>query len=855
MIVKIPEQRKNKNNSSTPFSDLVEYIEENKALEKPELLQNEFGHVLDYATAVQDKATNIDKCIAIRTHGVYDISTATMEMNAIATQNPRCKDPAYHFILSWPDHEIPPTASIFDAAEHAIRSLGMAEHQYVIAVHANTDNIHCHVAINRVHPKTYRSHHIEWAFKTLHLAARESEIKHGWTHDNGIYIVETDAKGAKRIVINKELAHIESLDGRSPDAIERDSPTLPAWHDPDSLDSWLKSKVSRELKRALPKITGWNGLHAWLSQYGITLSDTGGGGMRLTATSGATGEILDLPVSKGLRFLKRKDLEARWGQFNNAIKSTSIVPDLSLLTPSQLRKGVQHVLERTLDHGKPPHHIIHDLADRRSLAAEEAGGLHELPSRGLDAGRQDVEMLLPDDVPLHLGDQQGGHDPDLRRAGAGETGHKRVRDDSMREERKLFRAAQREDLRKRFAQYLKFTRESDKDFAGRVKTLRSDRSRSLQQINTENAHAKKLVPVDVPNRMWILGQIDAKTAQDKLKVEAVFQEKYQALKDIRLPPLGWRSWLHEQSNLGDQAAISALRGIVYQAKRDAKKKGLETDVDDLGSAQDQERQYRRLMARLLEEEQHELAIRAARIDSMRPYEVDALLVKYNGIQWHVTGNGNIEYSDGTGMHLFSDRGNRVTFDRIVVTDDEIRMALVHAQHKFGNALTLTGDNHAFTERMARLADEMNIMILNPELQEFMAHARHTRIRQVAAQEPVLPPLSENVIATLVSEAQPHESVVEPPATPDPYEKLSSMVLAIEPRATFMIPDPASNHLYSGIVVAMLDGNAGFAQHIGRGTYALHLLALPDEFVGSIDVQYRDGVSEIITREADKGKDF
>ena len=82
-------------------------------------------------------------------------------MNAVAAQNTRCKAPAFHFILTWPEHEYPDPAAIFDAAEHAIKTLKLAEHQYVLAVHVDTDNIHCHVAVNRIHPKTFKSRNIE----------------------------------------------------------------------------------------------------------------------------------------------------------------------------------------------------------------------------------------------------------------------------------------------------------------------------------------------------------------------------------------------------------------------------------------------------------------------------------------------------------------------------------------------------------------------------------------------------------------------------------------------------------------------------------------------------------------------
>ena len=58
-----------------------------------------------------------------------------------------------------------------------------------------------------------------------------------------------------------------------------------------------------------------------------------------------------------------------------------------------------------------------------------------------------------------------------------------------------------------------------------------------------------------------------------------------------------------------------------------------------------------------------------------------------------------------------------------VTDEEIRLALAHAEQKFGGRITLTGDDPAFTERMARLADDMGITVLNPELQPIIAAHR------------------------------------------------------------------------------------------------------------------------------------
>jgi hypothetical protein len=56
-------------------------------------------------------------------------------------------------------------------------------------------------------------------------------------------------------------------------------------------------------------------------------------------------------------------------------------------------------------------------------------------------------------------------------------------------------------------------------------------------------------------------------------------------------------------------------------------------------------QYQQVMAQLLEEEKKEAAIRSANSHVMRSYEADAMLVRYSGMAWHVTGNGNVRYRD------------------------------------------------------------------------------------------------------------------------------------------------------------------------------------------------------------------
>ena len=872
MIPHVPRQRQHPVNARRPFDDLVDYIEENKEhdLQQSPDIDPQFGNLLDYAANPLDKITNVAKCLAVRTHGVLDISTAALEMAAVSSKNARCKDPAFHFILSWPEHEQPSSESIFDAAEHAITALGLAEHQYVIAIHGNTDNRHCHIAVNRVHPLTFKSHHIAWAQKTLHYAARESEIKHGWTHDNGLYLVRIDRHGHKLIVPNSNLGAGELRPYSHSDDRE---PTLPTWHDPGSLESWLKSTVSRSLKTALPKLQSWQALHAFLDQHNVSLIDTGGGGMRVRATSVETGEVLDLPASKGLRLLKRADLEKRWGPYAPSIETESVVPDTRNLTPQQLAQGANRVFNRNIDLRTPYDHILHVADHRARIAAERAGGLHGVSPGSVDARRENGEVLLPNAVQDDVGDARPRQDTDLRRPGLGEGSsrdgvNQRHRNDAQRQQRKEERAAARVDLRQRYAQYRSFVRQHDPQYEAARSTLQNDRRLALAALRKEANATRRATRNDatygLADKLRTLAALEADTARRKLQIEKSYQQQFTELRTTRQPPLGWREWLHEQSNLGDQAAISALRGIVYQAQRDGKKTDTEAvaeepDVDRLArDAAYRDLQHRKVLARLLEEEKNEIAIRAARSNAIRPHEADALLIRYTNIQWRVTGNGNIEYSDSDGVHVFTDRGNRLTFDRQIVTNEDIRLALLHAQQKFGQQITLTGDDSVFLARMARLADDMGLVVLNPELHSaIVEHRAQQRRAHVAPVELARPESAKSSAPSNSEVPDVRSSPTLKPNEPSPDEILKARVLAIDPRATFVLPDINDNRIvYSGPVVAVSREPETFAQHVGRSTYVLHTGPTSSlDHDATYDIRYRERVIQVntITKGKSKGR--
>lgn len=214
MIAEVPEKRRDGKSS---FVKLVSYVTLRDNVEMSETLSPEkpfvrkprsesaiFNDLVGYATrnalpeSVDVIATFPDGrqqllCGDVITEtNCFSLATAATEMNMVGMQNTRCQDPVYHVILSWPESERPVADQIFDSARHCMKRMGMEGHQYVFAIHDDTDNLHCHLTINRVSPVSYKAASLYNDRYILDRSCRELELKHGWKHDNGPFMVNND---------------------------------------------------------------------------------------------------------------------------------------------------------------------------------------------------------------------------------------------------------------------------------------------------------------------------------------------------------------------------------------------------------------------------------------------------------------------------------------------------------------------------------------------------------------------------------------------------------------------------------------------------------------------------------------
>nr|WP_186438145.1 TraI/MobA(P) family conjugative relaxase [Serratia fonticola] len=170
----------------------------------------------------------------------------------------------YHAILSWPESERPTPDQIFDSARHCLKRLGMEGHQYVFAIHDDTDNLHCHLTVNRINPVSYKAASLYNDRFTLDRCCRELELKNGWKHDNGPYMVNNSGAIVRRQKFYKS----------APAAARQ----LEHFGDKESLFSYAVDNCRDKMDALfLGESYDWDGVHDILIAAGLELRKKGEG--------------------------------------------------------------------------------------------------------------------------------------------------------------------------------------------------------------------------------------------------------------------------------------------------------------------------------------------------------------------------------------------------------------------------------------------------------------------------------------------------------------------------------------------------------------------------------------------------
>ncbi|HEO1393706.1 TPA: TraI/MobA(P) family conjugative relaxase [Legionella pneumophila] len=138
-----------------------------------------FSGLVQYLCNKQNKEERVDK-VRLSNCNSIDPIWAVQEVLATQARNQRALgDKTYHMLISFAPGENPSSQALQEIEDRVASSIGFKEHQRISVVHHDTDNLHIHVAINKIHPQTFNMIEPYRAYKTFSEVASKLEIELG----------------------------------------------------------------------------------------------------------------------------------------------------------------------------------------------------------------------------------------------------------------------------------------------------------------------------------------------------------------------------------------------------------------------------------------------------------------------------------------------------------------------------------------------------------------------------------------------------------------------------------------------------------------------------------------------------
>ena len=239
------------------------------AMKKSQL--SSFKKLVEYLTDTQGKENRVGE-ISMHNYISSDMQWAMDETYSVQACSSVTTDKTYHLMFSFGvDEEV--SEEVLKAIENKfIDALGYAEHQRISVVHKDTDNLHVHIAINKVHPEKLTTHEPYLDYKILSKVCRESE----------------DEFNLQKLVKNQERSN--DMDAQA--GIQ-------------SLENWIRQECREPLQQA----ASWEQVNAILAEHGLTLKERGNG---MVFSNGS----IHVKASKIDREFSKFKLEKKLGKFD-----------------------------------------------------------------------------------------------------------------------------------------------------------------------------------------------------------------------------------------------------------------------------------------------------------------------------------------------------------------------------------------------------------------------------------------------------------------------------------------------------------------------------------------------------------
>lgn len=268
MIVKKVIFKKHKSN----FKALSEYILDVKN-DGAKVL---FEYMLDQNNGMEKvEAYNFSNCSFENQEDNIAEILNTQALNTTSKQ-----DKTMHLVVSFQEDEHPSFEVMKSIEIELMKALGMEKHQRLSVVHSNTNNLHMHIAVNKVDPDTMKVKNPYNDVKILQETAIKLERKFGLKIDNHI---SSNDKGQ-----NKYNKHTMSCD----------------------FETWVKTKLNAEVSMLLAaNKTTFQDLRRCLAKYDLEFRER-----RKGFVISSKSEKLFCKASSVHRELSKQALEKRFGK-------------------------------------------------------------------------------------------------------------------------------------------------------------------------------------------------------------------------------------------------------------------------------------------------------------------------------------------------------------------------------------------------------------------------------------------------------------------------------------------------------------------------------------------------------------
>lgn len=294
------------------FGGLARYIVDASGRAEPATWTRTADYILDTAHGgAKVSGVSVTNC------DTDDAAVATAAI--LATQNlyehrpgrKSARGRCYHLVISFPPGERPATDVLRAIEDRLVDAIGYADHQRLSAVHNDTDHLHIHVAINKVHPHTLRNVEPYYDKARLMETCAALELRHGLAHTNhGFAKFRTEKGNNAAPSMAGNAAAFEAHGGAK------------------SLTRWARENARIALLDAL-QVGNWQAFHSAAARYGLSAKPRGAGMVIMDEASGVA-----IKASAIDRALSSKALVTRLGAFQPSdSQTTPIAADHYQATP------------------------------------------------------------------------------------------------------------------------------------------------------------------------------------------------------------------------------------------------------------------------------------------------------------------------------------------------------------------------------------------------------------------------------------------------------------------------------------------------------------------------------------------